>query len=69
MGRRRFIIGLAQCLFPSSGCWDPTIRKEACTAIVLCCFKGINAQGPFLKALLENLGQLFVSSKYCTYQT
>jgi hypothetical protein len=68
MGKRRFIIGFMQCLYPSSGSWNPMIRKYACIAIVLSCFKGFNVQGPILKALLENIGQLFLSSKYVTYQ-
>lgn len=68
LGKLRFTIGFMQCLYPSSGSWNPIIRKDACVAIVYCCFKGINVQSPILKALLKNIGQLFLSSKYVTYQ-
>jgi hypothetical protein len=68
MGKRRFLCGLMQTLFPSCGSWEPAVRRTACVAVVSCCFKGFNAQADMLKALLEYVSQLFLTSKYGSYQ-
>ncbi|KAJ3309526.1 hypothetical protein HDV04_005966 [Boothiomyces sp. JEL0838] len=68
MGKRRYICGFMQCLFPSLGSWNPIVRQPASIAALICCFKGTNGTGEMIRGLLEFITQQFLVSKYITYQ-
>ncbi|KAJ3318939.1 hypothetical protein HDV06_006928 [Boothiomyces sp. JEL0866] len=68
MGKRRYICGFMQCLFPSLGSWNPIVRQPSSIATLVCCFKGANGTGEMIRGLLEFITQQFLVSKYITYQ-
>ncbi|KAJ3269686.1 hypothetical protein HDV01_001114 [Terramyces sp. JEL0728] len=68
MGKRRYICGFMQCLFPSLGSWNPIVRQPASIATLISCFKGTNGTGEMIRGLLEFITQQFLVSKYITYQ-
>ncbi|KNE54636.1 hypothetical protein AMAG_00597 [Allomyces macrogynus ATCC 38327] len=65
--RRRFFAGYMLVMFPLAGYPDVVIRRQACQALVACCFSSVLVVNSAAKALLEYVTLVFVNHKTWGY--